>query len=121
MGDYTPKHKPGHAITFTASAAVTGGQQVEVTGDYEVGPAGAASTKVVGQAGHDAGAGQLVTVHTPGRPVHTAEATGTVSAGDTVVSAAGGLIAAGAGTFTTRLGLALTSGGAGDDIDYQAV
>ena len=36
MGDYTPKHKPGHAITFTASAAVTGGQQVEVTGDYEV-------------------------------------------------------------------------------------
>jgi hypothetical protein len=33
MADYLPKFKPGQAVTFTASADVTGGRLVAVTGN----------------------------------------------------------------------------------------
>lgn len=61
MADYTPVH-PAGPFTSAASAALTGGQLVEVTGDNTVGPAGADSLKVVGQACHDAAIGAAVTV-----------------------------------------------------------
>lgn len=116
MPNYTPRFKPGQAITFTASAAVTGGQPVEVTGDRTVGPAGAASVKYCGQAGHDAAAGEQVTVHTPGRPVHEALAAAAIAAGDHVMVAAGSRVAkftVGADPEPARIGLALNGAAAG--------
>lgn len=92
MGDFTPRFKPGHAVTFTASAAVTGGQLVEVSGNMQVAPATAGSQKVVGQPGHDALAGEPVTVHTPGKTVTTAVASGAIAAGDPVKAAAAGKV-----------------------------
>lgn len=88
--DFTPTHKPGHAVTFTASAAVTGGQLVEITGNMTVGPAGAGSSKVVGQPGHDAALGEPVTIHLPGKTVTSLVASGTVAAGDPIKAAAAG-------------------------------
>lgn len=90
--DFTPNFKPGHAVTFTASAAVTGGQLVEVSGNMQVAPATADSQKVVGQPGHDALAGEPVTVHTPGKTVTTATASGAIAAGDPVKAAASGKV-----------------------------
>lgn len=116
MSDFTPAFKPGAAVTFTASAAVTGGQLVEVTGDMTVGPAGADSTKVVGQPGHDAAAGETVTVHLPGKTVTSLTAAGDVTAGDHVKAGAAGtgaVFVAGTDDDTTRFGLALQSATAG--------
>lgn len=121
MGDFTPIHKPGHAVTFTASAAVTGGQLVEVTGDMTVGPAGAGSAKVIGQAGHDTPAGERVTVHTPGRTVSEATASGTIAAGDRLAAAADGKVAAeGAEADPAQfVGIALTGAAADETARFQ--
>src|SRR5699024_11383512 len=66
MADYLPVYKPGQALTLKASDAVTGGQIVEVTGDGTVGPAAAASAKVIGVAGFDADTNENVTVFAGG-------------------------------------------------------
>ena len=110
MPDFTPRFKPGHAVTFTASAAVTGGQLVEVTGNMTVGPAAPGSQKLVGQPGHDAPAGEPVTVHIPGKTITTAIASAAIAAGDPVKAAANGQVAkfdAGTDPEPARFGLAL--------------
>lgn len=115
MSDFTPRHKPGHAVTFIASAAVTGGQLVEVTGDMQIGPAAAGSQKLVGQPGHDAPAGETVTIHTPGKTITTAVAATAVAAGDPVKAAAGGKVAkfvVGTDPEPARFGLALEAAAA---------
>lgn len=94
MADQLPKFKPGQAVTFTASAAVTGGQLVEsTTGDYQVGPAGATSLKVVGVAGHDAAINAKVVVHIGGVQKLTTTAAA-VTAGALIVAAAAGQVVA---------------------------
>ena len=110
MADHLPKFTGG-AVTFTASAAITGGQVVEVTGDRTVGPSTAASAKAVGTAAHDAASGAKVVVHLPG-PVDTAVSAAAILAGAKVEAAAAGKIQ----TATTGyvLGIALTAAGAGD-------
>lgn len=125
MPEYTSLHKPGHALTLVASAAITGGQVLEVTGDDTVGPAAAGSLKVVGRAGHDAAIGQNVTVHGPGRPVDTAVVVGaTVVAGDRLKAAASGAgvtkYVDGTDAVTLVMGLALNGGAAGATVTYQA-
>ena len=122
MGDFTPVHKPGHALSLTASAAVTGGQLLEVTGDLTVGPAAAGSAKVIGQAGHDAAAGAGVTVHAPGRTVTEATASGAVVAGDPLKAAAGGKVTkfvAGTDSHTAYLGVALKGAADGQACRFQ--
>lgn len=122
MPDFTPIHKPGQAITLTASAAITGGQLLEVTGDNTVGPAAAASLKVVGQAGHDAASGARVTVHAPGRTVTEAVASGTVTAGQRLKTAASGQVTAyvdGTDAVTQVVGLALAGATNGALVRYQ--
>lgn len=104
MGEYVPKFNPGQAVTYTASAAVTGGQLVEVTGDRSVAPATANSTKTAGVAGFDAKAGESVTVYSGGG--HRLKAAGAIAAGDTVSAAAGGAVAK---DGTAPVGLALSS------------
>ncbi len=93
MADYLPIYKPGQAITLKASAAITGGQLVEVTGSGTVGPAGAASTKVVGVAGFTAAINDNVTIFTGG--VQHAVAAGAITAGDVVQAGAAGTVATG--------------------------
>lgn len=99
-------------LTYAASATITGGQLLEVTGSGTVGPAGAASTKVVGVAGFDCSSGDQVTIYTGG--VHKLVAgTGGVTAGDIVAAgAAGTVVAIGAGAFGTKIGIALTTASA---------
>lgn len=93
MGDYTPVFAGALPITFTASAAVTGGTPVEITGDMTVGPAAAGSSTYVGIAGHDAAVGVAVTVHTPRGSVEEVAVSAALVAGDPVKAAANGQVA----------------------------
>jgi len=111
MPEYLPTFKPGQAFTLKASAAITGGQVVEVTGSGTVGPAGAASTKVVGVAAFDAATNDNVTIYAGG--VQHGTASGAVTAGDVVQAAASGQIASGT---TAPIGVALNTATNGADV-----
>lgn len=88
--EYLPVFKPGQAITLKASAAVTGGQVVAVTGVGTVGPAGANAANWVGVASNDAAINENVTIY--GGGVQSVTTSGTVTAGDIVVCAAAGAV-----------------------------
>ena len=78
MAQYLPLFRPGQTVTFDATSDVTGGRAVQVgSADRSVAPAAAGSTSYVGIAGHDAAAGEKVTVEIGG-PVHLLTASGTV-------------------------------------------
>ena len=116
MADHLPKFKSGQAVTFGATAAITGGQVVEVSGNRTVAPAGAASAKAIGTAGHDVASGGKLVVHLAG-PVDTAKAAAAVLAGAKVEAGAAGTVQ----TATTGLvlGIALTAAAdAGDVIEF---
>ncbi len=113
MSDYLPKHTPGNAVTFTASAPVIGGRLVEVTGDRAVAHAGAASVKSIGAAATDAKAGEDVLVLRGGaQKLVTA---GAIPAGTRVAPAVGGKIAAVTGD-DRGIGLTLTPTTAADQL-----
>jgi predicted RecA/RadA family phage recombinase len=112
MADHLLKFKPGQAVTFTATTAITGGQVVEVTGNRSVGvPTSAASAKAIGTAGHDVASGDQVIVHLPG-PVDTAVAAAAIAAGANVEAATLGKVQ----TATTGrvFGIALSAATAAD-------
>ena len=89
---YLPIFRPGDTITFGVTAAVSGGQLVEVgSADSTVAPAAAGSAKVVGVAGHDAGVGDLVTVEVA-KAVHELTAAGAIARGDLLGAAADGAV-----------------------------
>lgn len=88
--EYLPVFKPGQAVTLKASAAITGGQVVAVTGVGTVGPAGANAANWVGVASNDAAINDNVTIYSGG--VQSVTASGTVTAGDIVVCAAAGAV-----------------------------
>lgn len=92
MADYTPIFKPGREVTLTASATITAGQVLVITGQQTVGPSGGVSTAVVGIAATDAASGERVVVIGPA--VHELTSTGTVNDGDQITSAAAGAVAA---------------------------
>jgi hypothetical protein len=115
MADYLPKFKPGQAVTFKASAAVTGGRLVAATGDRTVGPAAADSAAVVGVAGFDAAIGEDVTVFTRAGGVQSLTASAAIAAGAKVSSAAAGKIQT-IGATTNPIGLALTAAAADNDV-----
>ena len=129
MSDYLPVYSPGEAFTSTASATITGGQILEVTGSGTVGPAAAGSVKVVGVAAFDCASGARITVWSAAQ-VHEVTASGTVTAGDPVVSAASGQVASAAAVTTptaadvttTRalIGVALTTATNGNLVRYLA-
>lgn len=91
MAEYVPVFTPGKSRPRTASAKVTGGQLVEVSGNDTVAPAAADSTGVVGVAGFDAAANDRVTIYSGG--VQRPTASGAVTAGDLVAAAADGKVA----------------------------
>ncbi len=86
MSDYLPKHKPGEAITLTATAVVAGGQVVTIAGA----PAGADSVTWLGVASQDAAIGQRFGVYLGG--VQRLTASAAIAAGALVKCAAAGQI-----------------------------
>jgi hypothetical protein len=112
MADYTPVFANGTAPwTLQASATVTGGRLVEVTGTGTVGPAGAASVKVLGVAAFDAASGAKVDVWPLAGLTHRVLGTGAIAAGDNLAAGAAGVVAAiGAGTFGQLVGVADRAG-----------
>lgn len=111
MAEYLPTYLPGQRLTLKASANITGGQLLEVSGDGTVAVAGAASTKVVGVAGFDAVTNDNVTVYAGG--VQHLAASGAVTAGDQVAAAAGGKVATGT---TGAIGIALSTAADGAQV-----
>lgn len=108
MAEYLPIYKPGQALTLKASAAITGGQLVAVSGSGTVAPAGATATNWVGVAAFDAALNDHVTIHCDG--VQSLTASGAVTAGDIVSSAAGGAVATNATPAAGNVvGIALTT------------
>jgi hypothetical protein len=88
--EYVPVFKPGQAITLKASAPITGGQIVVVTGVGTVGPAGANAVNWIGVASNDAAINDNVAIFADG--VQSVTTSGTVTAGDLVVCAAAGAV-----------------------------
>ena len=116
MGQYLPAFRPGETVTFDVSADVTGGRYVEVgSADRAVAPAGAASVKVVGVAGHDAKVGDKVTVEIS-KPIDLVPCAAAVARGAKVEAATGGKVQ----TVTTGqgVGLALNATTAADQLVY---
>ncbi len=116
MAEYTAPIPSAHAYTLTASAAVTGGRAVAVSGNGTVAHAGAAAPNVVGVASVDIPANGEGKVDLRG-PVHEATASGAITAGDRVNAAANGTVATGAAAFT-NIGIALTTAADGALVRY---
>lgn len=118
MADYTPIHTGGVIpLTSSASAGITGGQVLVASGNHTVAPSGAASTAVIGVAAHDAATGQKVTYWPIKNVTHEITSTGTIAAGDGIVSGAAGVVttaavatAAAAGTLLGKAVAAATGG-----------
>lgn len=115
MADYAPKYLYADQITATASAAITGGQLLVVTGDGTVGPAGASAANVVGVAAMDAGTGARLSYFPRGK-VHVTTTAGAVVAGAAAYSAANGLID---DTGSNALGVFLTTAGSGAKAEWM--
>lgn len=109
MADYVAPFAPGHDITRTASAAITGGQLVVVSGNDTVAPSAAANAAWLGVATTDAASGARIGVTSGG--VQELTASGAIAAGAPVVAAAAGAVAAlGAGTnYAQVVGIALAA------------
>lgn len=106
MADYTPIFKPGAEVTLTASADITAGDALVVSGQQTVAPSSAASAAYAGVAATDAKSGEKVVVLGPA--VHELNASGAINDGDLVMTAAGGDVAAFSGTtYTQAIGVAL--------------
>lgn len=129
MADYLPLYKPGQTITRSASAAITGGQVVAVSGSGTVAPAGANALNWIGVAAFDAASGDNVTIHAGGvqRPITS----GTVTAGDLVVCGAAGVVSTLAAVSTPTaadvtnsraiVGVALSTATTGLPVEVQFV
>jgi hypothetical protein len=108
-------------VTVQTGQSVTGGQLVElVTGqDRQVKAAGAASLRVMGVALHDAAALTKVTV--AGAGVWRLTASGAIQAGDALIAAATGKVAAAGATPDARtvIGFALKDAADGALVDVR--
>lgn len=103
MSDYLPVYTPAEVATFTASAAITGGQLLAVSGNGTVGPAGAASASWIGVAAGDAPSGSRVSVFCRGT-VHESTAAGAITAGAQLATGAAGTVATLAAAAANALG-----------------
>lgn len=110
--DWQPAWRPANAITFTTTAAVEGGDALELTGPYLVAPAAASSTKYIGIAAHSAAGGEQVLVHLLGKSIQRGRAGGAIAVGDKVATGAGGDIVT--ASTNPSIGLALTATTAAD-------
>jgi hypothetical protein len=120
MAEYLPLHKPGEAITRTASATITAGQLVSVSGAGTVAPSGATDIAWLGVAGFDAASGATVTVYCAGTQ-RIVTGTGGVTAGQLVHSASPGTVVSHTpGTSDSAIvGVALTTATVGNAAEIQ--
>jgi hypothetical protein len=120
MAEYLPLHDEG-PITRAASAAITGGQLLAVSGSGTVAPTSAATAAWVGVAGFDAVAGDNVTVWAGDGAARIVAGTGGVTAGVLVEAAAGGTVVTHTnGTLDVNIvGLALNTAVAGALVEVQ--
>ena len=95
-----------------ASVDVKKGQVVVISGDMTVAPSTAASAKVLGVAMFDAKSGEPVSVETEG--LFSMKASGAITAGDKVASAADGAVAK--ATDANTVGLAINSATNGGEV-----
>jgi hypothetical protein len=108
MAERLPVYKPGQALTLKASATITGGQLLAISGSGTVAPAGAASTAVVGVAAFDAVTNDNVTVYAGG--VIECTASGAVTAATPLIAgAAGTVVASATPPAGQQVGIALTT------------
>lgn len=117
MADYAPLFMPGDVITGTTSGAVTGGQLVAVNGNGTIGTAGADSNAVVGVACQDAASGVQVGYHGRGQ-VHVSVASGAITAGARLNSAATGKVAS-ATAGVGNVGIAMTTAADGAPVTWM--
>lgn len=127
MADYLPVYVGGFKpFTRSVSAAVAGGQLVEVTTAGAVGPAAAGSAKVVGVAAFD-GSGGRVSVWPLVNIEHEVNSTGTIAVGDGIAAGAIGGGAAGlavtavvatAAAAGTLLGIATSAATGGSKVRF---
>jgi hypothetical protein len=115
MSDYIPRHTPGTAVTFSASADVIGGRLVIASGAKTVAPATADAANVVGVAGFDAKSGDQVTVYTRPTGVHALVAAGAIAAGAQVAAGAAGKVVT-IGESENPVGIALEAAAADNDV-----
>lgn len=98
MADYAPASSGGiEPLTYTAGAAITGGQLLAFTGVDTVSPTAGATLAFAGVAAHDAATGQLVTVLAGQGIIHETLSTGMAApaAPGLATAASGGTVAAG--------------------------
>jgi len=112
MADYSPIFPSNPPYTSTASAAIVGGNVVEVSAAGTVQPAGAASVAVCGVALFDAATNAQVTISRGG--VQELVASGTVTAGQQIEAAAAGQVR----TLASgrAIGVALTTATTGNKV-----
>jgi hypothetical protein len=131
VSDYAPIHLAGrNPVTSTASSTITGGEQLVVTGDGTVGASSGSSTAFVGTALSDASSGQLVT-YLPRGPIHYTVASGSVTAGNQLVTAASGEVsalasatgnaAADINNARSVVGVALTTASANAPVEWMQI
>lgn len=109
MADYAPLYLYADQISGTASAAITGGQTLVVSGNGTVGPAGADAANFIGVAAMDAASGARVS-YIPRGKVHVSTVAATVTAGQPVRTAANGQVT---NTGSQHIGVFLTSAASG--------
>lgn len=97
-----------------ASADVKKGQVVVISGDMTVAPSTEASASVLGVAMFDAKEGDPVSVETEG--LFRLTASGAITAGAQVESAAGGKVATKGDTVTKVIGIALNTASNGGEV-----
>lgn len=103
MAEHVPHIIKSPPITMTcATAAITGGQLVEMVGNMTCQPAGAGSAKAIGVAARDAIVGAQVPVYTDG--VHDLTAAGAIASGDQLIAGAAGTVATVAAVTTPTAG-----------------
>jgi predicted RecA/RadA family phage recombinase len=119
MAEYLPLHDDGDSITRVASASITGGQLVRVSGSGTVAATTAASADWLGVAAFDANNGDNVTVYCSG--VQRLTASGSITAGALVEGAASGQVASHTnGTNDVNVvGLALTTATTGNLVEVK--
>lgn len=120
MAEYLPLHKPGEAITRSASAAITAGQLLSVSGSGTVAPSAAADVGWLGVASRDTASGDTLTVFCGGTQRIVA-GTGGVTAGALVHAGASGTVVAHTpGTNDSAIvGVALTTATATNVAEIQ--
>lgn len=105
-------------FTLNASATITAGQVLAISGSGTVAPAGAASSAVAGVALDDCANGAPCTFLTCG-PVMTGTASGGITAGAQVCTAASGAVQTiGANTAFTVLGVAVDTVSNGQSVRW---